>query len=289
MSRPDDNHSARHPGERPDASARDILAGVLGHVGAELSAHETISAEQEAWGSIAQLAAEYDTIAASAQRPRWTRLIHVCGLPAEMAGAAIESDAFGALTAGLRRAEALGHNVETLLPRIVAARGFEDAQDAAAVLHERLERVLGRPSSGSSRGSGHRMIAGLIPDAMGEMDAEMRRALDERAQLMEARAVALVEVALASKASWIASLGRVPVDPARMGAWRHQARIVAAYRDRYGVFDDDALGALAASPNQRMDAAAAAVARDRALWLSKADAPTQSRSAAVRAGAVHSL
>ncbi|WP_424446632.1 MobF family relaxase [Microbacterium sp. CH-015] len=289
VSSPDDNHSARHPGERPDATARDILAGVLGHIGAELSAHETIAAEREAWGSIAQLAAEYDTIAASALRPRWTRHIHSCGLPADLAGAAIESDAFGALTAGLRRAEALGHNVETLLSRIVAARGFEDAQDAAAVLHERLERVLAQPSSGSSRGSGRRLISGLIPAAMGEMDAEMRRALDERAHVIEERASVLVASAVASGERWVASLGRIPVDPSRAGAWRQQARIVAAYRDRYGVFEDDVLGAPATSPNQRMDAAAAAVARDRAIWLSRADAPTQPQRAPSRMQAVHSL
>ncbi|MCG7414652.1 relaxase domain-containing protein [Microbacterium aurum] len=289
VSRPDDNHSARHPGERADATARDILAGVLGHVGAELSAHETIAAEQEAWGSVAQLAAEYDTIAASAQRPRWIRLVHACGLPVDLAEAAIESDAFGALTAGLRRAEALGHNVETLLPRIVAARGFEDAQDAAAVLHERLERVLTQPSSGSSRGSRQRLIAGLIPAAVGEMDAEMRRALDERAHLIEERALALVESAMSSGEGWIASLGRTPADPARAGAWRHQARIVAAYRDRYAVFEDNALGAPATSLNQRIDAAAAAVARDCASSLSRRDAPTQPRRAPARTRAVHSL
>ncbi len=289
VSRPDDNHSARHPGDRPDVPARDILAGVLGHVGAELSAHETIAAEQEAWGSIAQLAAEYDTIAASAQRPRWTKLIYACGLPANLAEATIESDAFGALNAGLRRAEALGHDVETLLPRIVAARGFEDAQDAAAVLHERLERFLTQPSSGSSRGSGRRLVAGLIPEAAGEMDAEMRRALDERAHLIEERASALGDSAVASGERWVALLGRVPVDPARAGVWRHQARIVAAYRDRYGVFEDDALGAPATSPNHRMDAAAAAVARDRAIWLSRADAPTQPQRAPSRTRAVHSL
>lgn len=288
VSRPDDNHSARHPGERPDATARDILAGVLGHVGAELSAHETISAEQEAWGSIAQLAAEYDTIAACAQRPRWSSLIHACGLPPELVESTIASEAFGALTAGLRRAEALGHNVETLLPRIVAVRGFDDAQDAAAVLHERLERVLVQPSSGSSRGSGGRLIAGIIPEAMGEMDAEMRRALDERAHLIEERALALVDSGVAAGERWIASLGRIPVDPARAGAWRRQARIVAAYRDRYGVFEDDALSAPAMSPNQRMDAAAAAVARDRAIWLSRADSPTQPHRAPSRTRAVHS-
>ena len=288
-SRPDDNHSAHHPGNRPEATARDVLVGVLGHVGAELSAHETLVAEQESWGSIAQLAAEYETIASSAQRPRWTNLIHECGLPAALAEAAIASDAFDALTAGLRRAEALGHNVDALLPRIAAARGFEDAQDAAAVLHERLGRVLSQPSSGSSRGSGCRLIAGFIPAAMGEMDADMRRALDERADLIETRATVLVEAALTSRENWIASLGRIPVDAARAGAWRRQVSVVAAYRDRYGVFEDDALGSPATSPNQRMDAAAASVARDRAIWLSQADTPAQPKRAPGPTRAVHSL
>lgn len=117
----------------------------------------------------------------------------------------------------------------------------------------------------------------------------MRPALDERAHLIETRASALVESALASGERWIASLGPVPVDPARAGAWRNQARIVAAYRDRYGVFEDDALGAPATSQNQRMDAATAVGARDRAIWLSRTDAPKQPRRAPNRAGAVHSL
>ncbi|WP_457101771.1 MobF family relaxase [Microbacterium sp. P5_E9] len=289
VDRPDDNHSAEHPGHRPDASARDILVGVLGHVGAELSAHETLVAEQESWGSVAQLAAEYETIASSAQRPRWTSLVQSCGLPAAMAEAAVRSDAFGALAAGLRRAEALGHNVETLLPRIAAARGFEDAQDAAAVLHERLERVLAQPASGSSRGSGRRLIAGLIPLAMGEMDADMRRALEERAHLIEQRASALVEAALTSRENWIASLGRVPVDVASAAAWRRQARVVAAYRDRYGVFEDDALGSTAISGTQRMDAAAAGTARDRAIWLSQPSAPPQPQRTPSHSRPVHSL
>ena len=289
VSRPDDNHSARHPGEKADATARDILVGVLGHVGAELSARETLAAEQQLSGSIAQLAAEYETLASSAQRPRWTNLIHACGLPVALAEAAIASDAFGALTAGLRRAEALGHNVDALLPRIAAARGFEDAQDAAAVLHERLERVLAQGSSGTARGSGRRLIAGLIPTAMGEMDAEVERALDERAHLIEERASALVESALSSRESWITALGRVPVDAARAGEWRHQARIVAAYRDRFGVIENDVLGAPVTSANQRMDAAAAGVARDRAIRLSHDPAPAQSQGAPGRSRPVHSL
>src|SRR5690606_30199390 len=66
LDRPDE-HAEPHPGENPEATGRSVLFGVLQHVGAELSAHETITAEQEQWGSIAQLAAEYETIAAAAQ------------------------------------------------------------------------------------------------------------------------------------------------------------------------------------------------------------------------------
>lgn len=44
---------------------------MLQHLGGELSAHQMIEAEQERWSSIAQLAAEYETIGAVAQRDRW--------------------------------------------------------------------------------------------------------------------------------------------------------------------------------------------------------------------------
>jgi hypothetical protein len=70
VDKPDDSHDGPHPGDNIEATARSVLFGVLQHVGAEFSAHETITAEQETWGSIAQLAAEYETIAAAAQRDR---------------------------------------------------------------------------------------------------------------------------------------------------------------------------------------------------------------------------
>lgn len=44
LDRPDD-HTAPHPGDNPDATARTVLYGVFQHSGAELSAHETITAE----------------------------------------------------------------------------------------------------------------------------------------------------------------------------------------------------------------------------------------------------
>src|SRR5699024_5309002 len=88
-------HAQPHPGDDPHATARSVLYGVLQHSGAELSAHEVIVAEQGQWGSIAQLAAEYETIAAAAQHDRWASLVRASGLTAEQAQAAVESEAFG--------------------------------------------------------------------------------------------------------------------------------------------------------------------------------------------------
>src|SRR5690625_1095840 len=119
VNQPDDAHSQPHPGDNADATARSVLYGVMQHVGAELSARETITAEQELWGSIAQLAAEYETIAQAAQHDRWAALLHASGLTPEQAEDVLASDAYGALSAELRRAEANHHDVDRLLPRLV--------------------------------------------------------------------------------------------------------------------------------------------------------------------------
>lgn len=180
-----DDHATAHPGDNPDATARTVLYGVLQHSGAELSAHETITAEQDRWGSIAQLVAEYETIAAAAQHDRWTTLITTSGRTTDQAQAVIDSDAFGALTAELRRAEANHHNVDTLLPRLIKARRFADADDIASVIHHRLANATTRPAGSGRTRQAPRLIAGLIPEATGPMNLDMHQALTERRHLSE--------------------------------------------------------------------------------------------------------
>lgn len=76
----DYNHGAP---DGDEVTARSVLIGVLANRGAELSAHQTLTEEQEDWGSIAQLAAEYETIAAAAQRDRWATLLRSSELTAD--------------------------------------------------------------------------------------------------------------------------------------------------------------------------------------------------------------
>lgn len=264
----DDAHIAPHPSDNPDATARSVLYGVLQHVGAELSAHETITAEQERWSSIAQLAAEYDTIAQAGQHDRWATLLETSGLTENQVDMVLGSDAYGALSAELRRAEANHHDLDVLVPRLVRARGFEDADDIASVLHHRVARATARPAGSGRIRQAPRLIAGLIPHASGITDPEMHQALTECETLIEQRAGTLLTHALDEGEPWTAALGPTP-EGAAASRWRECGRIVAAYRDRYQITDDTPLGPEAGSDAQKIDAARAETALKRAKQLSR--------------------
>ena len=282
IDQPDVAHAGPRPGDNPDATARSILYGVLQHVGAELSAHETLRAEQTAWGSTAQIAAEYETIAAAAQRDRWVGLVARSGLSNDQVDRVVSSDAFGGLTAELRRVEAHHLDVEQLLPRIVAARDFADAQDIAAIIQARLATSIGAQSA---RGSGRRrprLIVGIVPEAVGHMDPGMRLALVERRRLLEERASAVLDEALLAGETWTQSLGAAPRGSAA-STWRAHACTIAAYRDRYGIVGATALGPAPQSTAQSVDAGRARAALDAVQRLASAshgDAATRRSAAA---------
>ena len=237
-----------------EVTVKAVLAGVLRHEGAEKSAHEAITTEHEVWGGIAQLAAEYETIAAVAQRDRWVALMGRSGLDTEQVDLVVELESFGPLVAEFRRAEANHHNLDALLPRLITARGLGDADDIGAVLRQRLQRATAA-RTGSSRGrAAPRLIAGLIPEANGEMTFDMRAALDERAALIEQRAITIAETATTAGEPWTTTLGKAPSDARQRQTWLKQVRVIAAYRDRYGVTDSAPLGQDGGGANQRLDA-----------------------------------
>jgi conjugative relaxase-like TrwC/TraI family protein len=271
VDRPDVAHVGPRPGDDKDATARSVLCSVLQHLGAEQSAHETIVTQQKTWGSVAQLAAEYETLAAAAQHDRWAALVRGSGLSPGQAEETIASNAFGALAAEFRRAEAHHLDVESLLSRVVAARGLEDAQDVAGVLCSRIGMMIERHA-----GAGHiprtpRLIVGLIPKAIGPMAAEMRRALNERSELIEARASAVLDSELHAEADWTRALGAVTQQTMATG-WKRHARTVAAYRDRYAIVGASPLGPAPPAETQRRDAARARAALRAAIRLQEGTA-----------------
>ncbi|TFD37808.1 conjugal transfer protein [Cryobacterium sp. TMT1-19] len=265
VDRPDVSHVGPRPGGDKNATARGVLLSALQHVGAEQSAHETIVAQHNTWGSVALLAAEYETIAAAAQHDRWAALVRSSGFSPRQAEQVINSPAFRVLAVELRRAEAHHLEVQSLLARAVAGRGMDDAQDVAAVLCSRLTTAVGRDARARRT---PRLIAGLIPKAIGPMTLEMRQALDERCDLIESRANAVLDEALLAGARWTRALGPVPRRQ-ETTSWREQARTVAAYRDRYAIAGTKALGTAPQTETQRRDAARARVALEAAKRLAE--------------------
>lgn len=247
LDQPDDSHSTP---EADDVTARTVLYGVLQHSGADLSATKTIEAEYTLHAGIDRLAAELETIAADAQHDRFVDLLSRSGLTPGQHATVVESTAFGPLTAALRRAEAYHHDLEELLPRIAGRHGLDDADDIAAVLRYRLDRIAASAPRGCQLRP--RLIAGLVPEPLGAMSAEDRQAIDERKELIESRAWALVDAAVASHAGWTRRLGPRPVD-AGDEVWLAAASTVAAYRDRYKLTSDLPLGGGAKNDAQRAD------------------------------------
>jgi len=146
---------------------------------------------------------------------------------------------YGPLVAALRDAEARGLNVDDALPKLVAVRPLADADEVASVLHSRVDTWAERAAS--RRQPTTDLIAGLIPRAKGVANEDMARALREREEAIERRANVLLDRAIGEQAGWLRRLGRPPQDDRLRTLWLREARVVAAYRDRWEVHTPEAV------------------------------------------------
>ncbi len=262
LDRPDGLHV---PPRADDIDAVVVLYGVLNHTGSELSAHQTIAAEQDQWSGIAQVAAEYETIATAATLERYEAIVRDglrgAGLGAAVVADVIASDAFGSLAAEMRRAESGGADLPTLMSEAVGRRRLDDADDVAAVLHYRLGRAV------ADLALDPELIVGMTPAVAVDLADDVRAALDERRDLMEARARSLAVTAVRSGEAWVRSLGQEPSLPDQQVRWLRNVEIVASYRDRYGITSDAPLGVEPTTIARRRDAAHAAAAARNAVAL----------------------
>jgi hypothetical protein len=106
-------------------------------------------------------------------------------------------------------------------------------QQLAANLHE-----LAEPLPAVER----RTILGAVQADTTTTDADLRRALDERANMIRQHGHRLVTEALTNRAPWIQRLGQRPTDPAQLRAWVDRAATIAVYRDLQGLTGPEPLG-----------------------------------------------
>lgn len=118
-------------------------------------------------------------VATAAHHDRCANLIKSSGLTIDQAHAVVDSDTFGALTAELGRAEANHHNVDTLVSRLIKARGFTDAEGISSVIHHCLANATTRTVGSRCARYALRLIARPIPEVIGHRSADMQQALAE--------------------------------------------------------------------------------------------------------------
>jgi hypothetical protein len=227
-------------GPSADRDPVDVVRQVLATVGADQSATDTIRTAWAEQTGITQLWAEYDTIARHAEAERWDTLITRSGLTTTQTARVRRSDAYGPLIAAFRDAAARGLDIDHALPRLVAGRSLDGADDIAAVLHARVDRWIA--ASGPGRRVPTNRIAGLFPTAQQITDPDLKQALMDRHALIEQRARTLAVAAIQHRQPWARKLGKPPTDPARRVAWLGELATVAAYRDRWQITDSSVLG-----------------------------------------------
>ncbi len=263
----DPDPTTGHDSALEPLTAREVLAGVLGREGADISAHDALRRAHDQAESISTLAGEYQSIAGAAHKDRWETVLAGSGLNPAQLQAVTDSTAYRALTSALRDAP----GVETALPGLIAQRTLINADDIGAVLHHRVEDWAKRRTTPDEE-----PVARIIPRAAPVADPDLARGLAEREQAIEARAASMAEQAAATLAPWIGRLGQPPTDPYARAQWVKAVTVVAAYRDRWDIGNHpDPLGPgttrSAEQAQQRQQAFTAArravtIARNPQMW-----------------------
>jgi conjugative relaxase-like TrwC/TraI family protein len=233
----DPDPSTGHDGLTEIPSAVEVLAGVLRHEGADVSATDMIRRSQSQ--SIAVLVAEYDTIVAMADGGRWDEVLSQSGFSTTEFVQAKASPAYAALLAQLRNAESRGFDIDTELPLLVTGRSFDDADDVASVLHHRINRYVtgvGYPSAPANE-----LVAGIFPQPSGITDPDIVLALNDRAEAIEQRAHELATIAIERGATWVQDFGDAPAASGLYKQWVLEVATGAAYFDRWGIDNPDTI------------------------------------------------
>jgi conjugative relaxase-like TrwC/TraI family protein len=224
----------------PEQTMQDVLEAVLEDRGVELSAHEVMRQELDNATRLDRLIPIHEHLTQIAARQRYRPAITTSGLdPADQAGLQA-SPAYGPLIAALRRTEAAGLNPAAILRQAVTQSSLNTANDIAAVLHHRIDRLATRAER-RTRHQPH-LIAGLVTPSGHITDPAFTAPLRELEAQITQRANWLAENAEANNEPWLQRITRARAgDPPDL--LRSIVLEIAAYRERYGIRGDEPLGA----------------------------------------------
>ncbi|TDW24152.1 MobF family relaxase [Kribbella kalugense] len=218
---------------------QDVLEDVLEQDGIERSAHETMRTQLDNATRLDRLIPIHEHLCQLDARERYRPAITNSGLDPIDQAALQSSPAFGPLITALRQAEHLGLDVPTTLHQIVNQSSLTNANDLAAVLHARVERLITRAER-RTRWASPALIAGLVTPSVHVSNPTYKAALQEIESQITQRAEWLVHQAVSTNEPWYQLLTESAPEATEL---RHQLiRDIAAYRELYRISGTDPLG-----------------------------------------------
>jgi AAA domain len=239
--------------QHPDRFA--VLAEILGRERSERTATETLRQELEQAASLATLAPVWADVTRSHAARRYENAIRSMLAQDDWHRYAQDPER-GTLVRLLRAAELAGHDAQTVLHQAIDRRDLAGARSIAAVLHSRVQWLVGTPEPKPAASYMERTPAIDDPEA-DQFARDLAAAMDERVSVLGNRA------ALDRPVWALRYLGEVPADPIARADWVRRAGAVAAYREERGIADEiEAIGPAPqrGSPEQRASWHAACVA-----------------------------
>ena len=237
-----------------------VLAGVLAHDGAQLSALQTQEQSFAAASNLAVLHAQWQAVI-SAARAEHLRQIMTDALP-DAHRAELGPQARW-LWRTLRTAELAGLDPADVLTTAISQRSLTGARDMASVIDARIRRRIAGMVPVPQPPWAQR-IPEVVQPGHKQYAADLAAAMDKRTQHIG-------EHAAEHQPPWaVSALGPVPGDPLDRLAWQHNASAVGAYRELAGITDPaDPIGPepVAADPDLR------AAWHDASACLGPADRP----------------
>lgn len=207
----------------------EVITDALSRTAAELSAHETITAEHDRLHNIPQLLAERQTMIAEESIPRYEKLITAAGFRGN-------PDILGPVSALLRRIE--NNNVE-ITPKFIQTLMHDtaDARDQLALMHYRLEEWIADNLTAEQL---HKGLYGLIDDMPNELPEDIAAGVAARDTAIMERAAELVERAIISGEEWVKQIDAAQFETE--AEWEYRLCQIACYREMWGVQSETPLG-----------------------------------------------
>ncbi|MEU8216688.1 MobF family relaxase [Micromonospora taraxaci] len=236
-----DDHPREGTPPQPPTARLAVLADIMRRAAPDRSATET---EQHLWADVDALHAWtpiYDDLSARARIPEYLAIVRqISGR--QLADRLARDLALPALIARLTTLREASHDPTDVLRRAIRPREIDSADDIAAVLSWRIDRIIGRATADPTIATTPELAATYTDRMPADLTGDIGDALRQVAGICDRRVRALADLAAEQQPAWARALGDVPDDAAGRDQWLARAEVIVTYRDHYQLTSEHPIG-----------------------------------------------